>query len=311
MLETLPSYDELPILEEFGLPHAWDALPHDHGTLAFQSAEAVVAASGLVRTGVVLPLNLPVTEPDPPLFGREQVRHTITTIDRNTLDERLDAYYPQASSQWDGLRHISARDRGYFGGVHGPFEPGPGALGMEHFAERGIVGRGVLLDVARNRERNGGSLDPFAAEALEPDELAAVAEAENIELRPGDVLCVRTGWIEAYRRLPRERREEVAAAPRITGLAGSDAMARFLWDARVSALAVDNPSAEAAPGDPAVGSLHRRLIPMLGMVVGELLDFERLASLCAEDEVWEFLFVAAPMNLPGGVGSPANAVAIR
>ena len=66
-----------------------------------------------------------------------------------------------------------------------------------------------------------------------------------------------------------------------------------------------------APGDPAVGSLHRRLIPMLGFVVGELLDLGPLASLCAADSRWDFMFVAAPLNLPGGVGSPANAVAIR
>ena len=50
---------------------------------------------------------------------------------------------------------------------------------------------------------------------------------------------------------------------------------------------------------------------MLGVVVGELLDLERLAELCGADDRWEFLFVGVPMNLPGGIGSPANAVAIR
>jgi hypothetical protein len=47
------------------------------------------------------------------------------------------------------------------------------------------------------------------------------------------------------------------------------------------------------------------------MVLGELFDFERLAEACAADRRYDFLFVAVPLNLPGGVGSPANAVAIR
>jgi kynurenine formamidase len=310
-VETVPAYDELPVIEQLGMPHAWDVLPRDLGTLALLSPEHVLAAARLVRTGVVVTLNLPLTEPDPPLFGREPLKHTMLDVDRNTLDDRLDGFYPQGSSQWDGLRHIRAREFGYFGGIEETFTPGPGALGIEHFAEHGIVGRGVLLDVVRHRALAGRALDPFAAEAIAPEELREVAEAQDVELRPGDILCVRTGWIDAYRNLARARREEMAASPRITGLAGSEEMARFLWDTGISVIAVDNPSAETAPGDPAVGSLHRRLIPLLGFVVGELLDLGRLAELSAEDGVWEFLFVAAPMNIPGGVGSPANAVAIR
>ena len=66
-----------------------------------------------------------------------------------------------------------------------------------------------------------------------------------------------------------------------------------------------------SPGDPNVGNLHRRLIPGLGLAVGELFDFNALADQCAVENRWSFLFVAVPMNVPGGVGSPANAVAIR
>jgi kynurenine formamidase len=309
--QSLPAFDELPVLEALGLRHAWDVLPPDLGTLARRSAERVLEAARLVCSGEVVTLNLPVTEPDPPLFGREPLEHAIFAIDRNTTDDRLDCFYPQASSQWDGLRHIRAREHGYFGGFDEEVVPGPGPLGMEHYARQGIVGRGVLLDLVRHREAAGGLLDPFAAEAIGPDELHDVARAQGVELRTGDVLCIRTGWIDAYRALPDGERARMAASPRISGLAGSEEMARFIWNAGASAVALDNPSAEVAPGDPAVGSLHRRLIPMLGVAVGELLDLGELARRCAGDGTWEFLFVAVPMNLPGGAGSPANAVAIR
>lgn len=306
-----PAYDDLPVLEALGLPCAWDVLPHNLGTLAWQTPQRTAAASALARDGTVVSLNLPVTEPDPPLFGREPLRHTLSMLDRQNADDRLDAFYPQGSTQWDGLRHVRAREFGYFGGHTEDFESAEGPLGIEHFAEHGVVGRGVLLDLAGFRDQTGNPLDPFAPEAIEADALAEVADAQGVELQPGDVLCIRTGWIEAYRRLPLEDRLELVGNLRVTGLSGSDAVARYLWDNRISAVALDNPTAEVAPGSAAIGSLHRRLIPMLGFVVGELLDLQRLARLCAADARWDFLFVGVPMNLPGGVGSPANAVAIR
>ncbi|MCW3068559.1 MAG: cyclase family protein [Solirubrobacterales bacterium] len=307
-----PGFDELPAIEKLGLRHSWTVLDRDLGTLDRSTPEQVVDAAGLVRDGTVLPLNLSLTELAPPLFGREQARHEIFATDRNTLDDRIDGFYPQGSSQWDGLRHVRAREFGFFGGIDEDFAAGvDGILGIEHWARRGIVGRGVLLDLVAHREQLGRSYDPLGAEAIEADELREIVDAQRLQLRMGDVICVRTGWIDAYRELDAGARAALAEDARASGLAGSEDMARFLWDSGAIAVAADNPTLEVAPGDPAVGSLHRRLIPMLGFVVGELLDLGALASLCASDSRWEFMFVAVPLNLPGGVGSPANAVAIR
>ncbi len=306
------SYDALPRIEKLGMPHAWDALDGDLGTLTRMTPATVAAAAGLVLTGESFGLNLPLTEIDPPLFGRDPVAQEVFATDRNTLDDRLDSFYPQGSTQWDGLRHVRAREFGFFGGVtEERFEPGDDRLGVGHWAAAGIVGRGLLLDVVAHREREGRPWDPFAAEPIEAEELRAIVAAQGVELRAGDVLLIRTGWIGAYRTLDQAGRDGQAAAPTISGLAGSDDVARFLWDSGAIAVAADNPTFEVAPGDPAVGSLHRRLIPLLGFVVGELLDLDRLASRCAADSRWDFLFTAMPLNLPGGVGSPANAMAIR
>jgi kynurenine formamidase len=71
-----------------------------------------------------------------------------------------------------------------------------------------------------------------------------------------------------------------------------------------------HPHDEVAPGDAKVGNLHRRILPGLGLVVGELFNFEALSVRCAELIRWEFLFTSVPTNITGGVGSPANALAI-
>jgi kynurenine formamidase len=308
---TLVPFDSLPVLEPLGLQHAWDVLDRDLGTLDKISEQTVQAAMSSARSGTVVNLNLPITEPNPPLFGRSPVEHTIFYPDRNTLDDRLDAFYPQSSSQWDGLRHVRAREHGFFGGWTEAFAAGGGPLGMEHYAEHGIVGRGLLLDVVAHRQRQGRDYDPLSGETIDADDLREIVAAQQVELRAGDILCIRTGWIEAHRAADRETRAQLAETIRVSGLAGSEDVARFLWDSHAAAVAADNPTVEVAPGDAAIGSLHRRLIPMLGFAVSELLDLERLAGLCAADGRWDFLFVAVPLNIPGGISSPANAVAIR
>lgn len=59
------------------------------------------------------------------------------------------------------------------------------------------------------------------------------------------------------------------------------------------------------------GLLHPHLIALLGMVVGELWKLDDLAVDCAADGVYDFMLVVKPLNLTGGVGSPANATAVK
>jgi kynurenine formamidase len=150
-------------------------------------------------------------------------------------------------------------------------------------------------------------LDPVEVTA---DDLGATLEAQGTVLETGDVLCVRTGWVSAYRALDAEQRVRYAGSPTFAGLRADDATARFLWDRHVAALCCDNPAVEVVPGDPALGSLHRRLLPLLGLALGEMFDLERLATRCRQLGRWEFFFVGVPLKLPGGIGSPGNAIAI-
>lgn len=303
----IPAYDDLPELTGLGVRHAWDVLSAPLGTLEFQDAGGVVAAAGLVRTGEVVSLGLDVAAFDPPLFGRSAVEHRVVEEGRNTFEDVLDGFNPQSSSQWDGLGHVRARERGYFGGITDDAEAYE-RLGMHHWARRGIVGRGVLLDVAGHRESVGRPFDPFTGESIDAAELAEVAAASGVTLRRGDVLCVRTGWVGEYRR--RAAGGEDLAVKAWAGLSAAESTARHLWDAGIAAVAVDNPAVEWAPGRREDGSLHRRLIPGLGFALAELLDLDHLAETCRRHRRAEFLFVAAPLPVHAAVSSPANALAI-
>jgi hypothetical protein len=308
-----PRYDELPEVEGLGLRHAWDVYGPDDvlGSINLVTPQRVARAASEVVTGEVVRLDLPLDVPDPPLFGRRPYRHEVFALNRHEMDDRLDDFHPQGSTQWDALGHVRAREHGYWGGRTADPTDGPRPLGIEHWARHGIAGRGVLIDVAGFYAAQGRPLDPLSAHPFAVADLTGALAAQGVELRAGDVLCIRTGWTAAYRELGRQDRVGYAERPSFAGLHAGEDTARFVWDAQPAALCCDNPAVEVVPGDPAIGSLHRRLIPMLGLALGEMFDLEELARRCRADGRWTFLFVAAPLHLPGGIGSPGNAVAIR
>ena len=317
-MTDLPSYDELPVKDGAPPRSSWGLWGDDDelGCLNLLTPERAAAAAALVRRGAAFPLNLRIDRPDPPLYGRGAVRHTIT-VSGNGRDDHLDSFWPQASSQWDGLRHIRHPEHGWYNGVRDEeiVAGDAGKLGIDTMARRGIAGRGVLLDAARHFEAQGRRLDYFAAELITPDDLEACAQAQGVEVRTGDLLLVRTGWLAWYANEATPAvREEISDRERLKapGLGPAEEMAAWLWNHHVAAVAADNPALEVWPWGPETGDfMHWRLIPLLGMPIGELWDLDALAADCAEDGVYEFLLTSAPLNVPGGVGSPPNAMALK
>jgi kynurenine formamidase len=55
---------------------------------------------------------------------------------------------------------------------------------------------------------------------------------------------------------------------------------------------------------------HVLAMTAMGMPLLDNMWLDGLAATCADENRWEFLFVAAPLRLPGGTGSPINPLAI-
>lgn len=316
---AIPPFDSLPRLPWNGVQHAWDVWGRGDnlGTLNRLTGPVVAAAAGCVRTGERIGVSLPLGLPDPPFFGRKGFRHSFEPMGPIAWDDWIDGFYLQCSSQWDGLRHIGSPD-GWYGGWRDQPADDLEPLGIHHWAERGIIGRGVLVDLASGVPGGGpdGGYDPFTRVTFRPGDLSAALRAQGTALRDGDILCVRTGWTDKYLELDAAGRTALADGMKdvsgytSAGLAGSEEMAGFLWESGVAAVACDNPAVEVVPADRSEGFLHGRLITGLGMAIGELFSFGRLAAACAAAGRHEFLFAAVPLNVTGAVGSPANAVAI-
>lgn len=305
----IPAYDNLPVIGDLGVKHSWGVLPASLGTLSFLSRAATLSAARAVRTGEAISLNVPFDDFAPPLFGRPVLDHSVAETERNIFEDSINNFNPQASSQWDGLTHVRAREHGYYTGITDTDEARR-TLGIHHWAKTGIVGRGVLVDVARHRDANGIDWDPFSGDVVEASELEHILQSQQLKLQTGDILCVRLGWMAEYRRRVAAAEDISRVGDRFSGIASNDAMARFLWDNRLAAVGVDNPAVESAPGDRRNGSLHRRLIPGLGFALAELLDLDELAVRCHESRNYSFLFTAAPLPVTGAASSTANALAI-
>jgi kynurenine formamidase len=322
---ALPRYGELPVGEGAPAGSSWGVWGADDrlGCLHLLTAERVLAASALVERGVVFALDADLATPGPPLFGRQLFRHEVTGADDGpSHDDVLHGWNTQGSTQWDGFRHIRHPVHGWYGGAP------EGAHGIHTWAERGIVGRAVLADVARWRHEQGRPLDMDAPDPITADDLVATLDAQGTVPEVGDVLLVRTGWLGWYLGLDADRRSELASGHRNPGLHPEERTAEVLWDLHVAAVAADNPSLEIWPpgalheapelagirADPARRPeifLHQRLLPLLGIPIGELFVLDTLADDCAAEGNWEGLFTSAPLNLRHGVASPPNALVIR
>jgi hypothetical protein len=275
------------------------------GTLNLLTPARVLAAARSIRTGRTFGLNLEVTLPDPPLFRRARMRHEVTTYGSTRMIVHDDLYHDwntQSSSQWDGFRHVGHIEHGHYGGVADEDH------GVHHWATRGIVGRAVLADVDRWRAAEGRPLAHGTADPITVDDLLGCVEAQGTPVEVGDVLLVRTGYVAWYRSLDQAARDAHAASPATPGLVGAD-QPGALWDLHVSAVASDNPAVEPIP--PPDPFLHTVLLPLLGLPLGELWDLDALADDCAADGTYDAFLTSAPLNMPAGVGTPPNAIAIR
>ena len=316
----LPDYDDLPPAARGGRS-AWGLFgPEDSvGLLSLQTPDRVAAAGRLIRNGEVYSLNAPVNVPEPPLFRRGVVRHTlITNESRAFFDDKLDNYYPQGSSQWDSLAHVAYGADQFYNGVTAEDVTVRARNTIGHWAERGIAGRAVLIDIDAALGGAGVGFDPASPRAITAGELDAVRAAAGVEWQPGDVLALHTGFLGWHVRQDASVRGALAerGGLRNIGLAHDEEMARYLWNAHVAAVVADNPSVEVWPSDPSdeafpFGDLHRMLIGQFGMALGELWWLEDLALSCRRDGRYEVFLTAAPINVPGGVGSPANALAFK
>ncbi|RCS57270.1 cyclase family protein [Microbacterium sp. JB110] len=288
------------------------------GTLNFIDEQVRTSAAALVKTGRTVSLAQRFDTDGPQKGWRRRINPVHTMTDTGTDAERGSQGFPhgiggaddyitmplQCSTQWDGLGHIFDHGKAWNGRAAGEVVTSDGdqVTGIET-SRATIVGRGVLLDVARHLA-DGELEDGYAITAADLD---ACASAQGVEVRRGDILLVRTG---RYTRTVRDGWGEYAGGP-AAGL--SLTTAGWLHRTEIAAIATDTWGFEVRPNEfdvPSFQPLHQVVIPNMGLTIGEMWNLDELAHACAELGRWEFFLSAPPLPITGAVGSPINPIAV-
>jgi kynurenine formamidase len=286
------------------------------GTLNHVTPAAIVEAAKLVRRGKTFALGIPIGQSGPQrgLFGKRwNPIHTMLATGTDAIAGRQSGLHYaddainmpiQSATHWDSLGHIFYHDKAYNGRSAAEVDSnGLSVLGIEHAKDK-IVGRGVLLDVARWK---GVAFLPDGY-GISNDDLDQCAAAQKVNIGTGDFVLVRTGQMENCL-----KRGEWG------GYAGGDAPGlRFescywLHGKSVAGVCTDTWGVEVRPNETTDVNQpwHWVVIPAMGLYMGEMFNLAELAADCAQDKVYDFFFLGAPLNIPGATGSPVNPQAIK
>lgn len=184
-------------------------------------------------------------------------------------------------------------------------------IGIQHWAGKGIAGRGILLDYALWASQHSITYSSFSTHQIPLRDLLAVAASQSIVPKFGDILFIRIGVINEWDAMSDEKKRAYAEQkePEHAGVAASLEVLEWLWDSGMAAVAGDAISWEVFPQQGEI-SLHEYLLAGWGCPIGEIFDLEALAKTCKELGRYSFFITSMPLNMPGGVSSPPNAMAI-
>lgn len=318
--------------------------PEDQlGTLNLIGPQERRAAALEIQEGLAFCLSLPLDVPGPvrlnprrhpprlaPTFLNETpyINYPLQNLDpllRDVISDDQVLLSTQFSTQWDSLAHVGAlfdadgdgvAEAVYYNGhradedVLGTQEGSPHGsfarkLSVAEMASHTVQGRGVLLDLLRH----------FGPErrVLGLNDLRAALEAQQVVLRPGDILLLRTGFAEAL--LDMQSDPDAEALER-TGavLDGTDnALLNWISQSRIAAIAADNYAVENPHTDPAACCLrlplHHHCLFKLGLPLAELWYLRDLAEALQARGRHAVFLTAPPLRLPGAIGSPVTPVA--
>lgn len=326
-----PTYQDLPLHPSFPTKAAWGVWgPEDElGALNYITPATIQAAKREIQEGIAISLNLALDLPNPPLLKtRQGLTHAIIPL--SGYQDDVLTLNTQISTQFDGLRHYPYSTNGdistyqfyndliSFGDIMSPTKVT--TLGMQNSAQKGIAGRAILLDWAGWMDSQNLTFSAFSEQAITAAELDAVAAWEGLPpdfTKPGDFLIVRTAMTKQYKELSEHDQEVLPFRDHydFLGVEASDEMLEWMWNKKLSIVGSDNvafePGALTATIDGTPGrNLHQVFIGGWGQSIVELLDLEQLAETCRRLRRFSFFFTIQNLNVPGGIASPPNALAI-
>jgi kynurenine formamidase len=295
-------------------------LDDEVGALNYLGEREVQAGLATVRNGRVFTLGAPLASPggDPVFPGRWAPRHFVVADKAGFRAghwrplpgglEFADDYvtgFAQASTHCDALGHMWYGDK-LWNGYHADCtNGGMKKAGIEPISKRGIVGKCVLIDVARFR----GVEALRRAETFDHIDLLACAKAQDVEIEPRTILLLRTGWLGRLL----DGREAIGSDYWEPGLTFSRDLVAWFDAMQIPCLVTDTLANETTYESESgvMLPLHGALMRNLGIVFTEAAWLDDLAADCAGDRRYHAFYCASPIKVVGGTGGSINPVVLK
>jgi kynurenine formamidase len=283
-------------------PSRWGA-DDQRGAANRLTPAKVLDAKNVITKGNVYQLGH-VYEPGMPMYGTRhyslRIPQAFKMPGKNEAvyhDEVISGELGQIGTQFDGLGHLGMGDLFYNGNRRSEFAQAEGLtkLGIENVGA--IVTRGVLIDVAKFK-----GVDQLGPRyEITPADLKGALQRQGVQIKSGDMVIIHTGWGSLWMN---DNTKYGDSEPGI-GLAAG----QMLVDAEVVVVGADTWGVEVMPNPD--GSLsapvHQLFLARNGIYLHENL----ITADLARDNVYEFVYMFAPLRLKGATGSPGNPIAIR
>jgi kynurenine formamidase len=274
------------------------------GTLNLITKKTRKSAAKLVREGITVSLALDLNKVQDPM-NANPFKHDVYVAEfsgHQIAGDRYEVdYHGFAHSHMDGLPHFAHKGYFYNGVPYSTAKPeGTEKLGIQNAGINGVFTRGVLVDMPAFLGVD--FLEPGIA--ITADDLKAWEKENRVKIGSGDVLLIRTGrWAKVHQDGQWNFLEKAA------GVHAS--LAAFLKERDVVIIGSDGVSDVMPSGvEGLVNPLHELVLVGLGMPILDNLDLETLAQVASEQKRVTFLYVGAPLRVPGGTGSPLNPLAV-
>jgi len=318
--------DQVPHLRDFlkDSPSNWGKWgPNDEiGSLNYLGTAEVLAGAAEITSGKTFTLGFTMGNPkgEPMWPGRRPARR-VNTIDHGNWAAGKGFPIPggaeyaddmmvldlQSSSQYDALGHVWYDDKVWNGYSADTTVGGLSINSIVPIAEHGIVGRGILIDMAAYRGKK--VLD--SGETFTHEDLIAAAKKQGAEIKKRDILIIHTGWLDSY--YDGETEKFQGADFNEPGLTYSPELVEWFQEMEIPNLVTDTIANEVT-WEPNTGlslPLHQALMRNLGVLFTEILSLRELAEDCKKDGQYTFLYSAAPLKIHEATGAPVNPVVIK
>ena len=285
----------------------------ERGALNLLTPEIILGARESIKTGKVYSLGIPIQSAGVPLLDHrgKPMRLTLQNYSDDGMYDGLGCepgtgahediliFASHTTSHMDALCHVYGNKKHYngFGAETMKTNSGANHLGIEKVGV--IVARMVMLDMV---EHLGGGTDGCVelGHCITAEELEACASKQEVEIRAGDIVLIRTGYLDYWNsKGGQEVSFEQAGIGRLA--------ARWLAEKDVVAVGSDNAAVESIPFDENdFLTVHKILLVESGIYMMEFLNFKELA----EDKCYEGLMAVSPLKVTGATGSPINPIVI-